>query len=104
MFPASSVHYVWILLSMGSQRSAQIVLSIVISLGCCHAADATSNPDAKKSHAALVRGQHLDQAGRRQEAIAADTEAVEADPANAAVWRARGQDYIATSNREKGMA
>src|SRR5579871_6070694 len=104
MFPASSVHYVWNSMRIAGRRGAQIILSIVIIAGCCQASDATARKDPKKSQAAVKRGRRLDQSGQRADAIAAYTEAVEADAGNAEAWRARGSDYLAVGEREKALA
>src|SRR5690349_17465711 len=93
MFPASSVHYVWNSMRMARRLLAQIILSIVIISGNGAASEAKGDP--KKSQAAVRRGQRLDQSGRHEEAIAAYTEAVQADAANSAAWRARGGAYLA---------
>ena len=65
---------------------------------------AEAKPDKKKSQAAYQTGARADQAGQRDEAIAAYTEAIQADPANAAAWCARGKDYFAAGDREKAAA
>ena len=52
---------------------------------------ADAKPDKKKSQAALQRGKKADEAGKRDAAIAAYTEAIQADASNVEAWRARGR-------------
>jgi len=54
---------------MTGRGLAQIILSIVIMSAA--AAETAPKPDARKSQAALRRGQRADEAGRRNEALAA---------------------------------
>src|SRR5579864_8283477 len=70
MFPASSVHYVWNFMRLAKRRFTPIILSIVIMAGCGPASSEAATRDPKKSQAALRRGEHLDEAGKPQEAIA----------------------------------
>src|SRR4249920_710522 len=65
---------------------------------------ADTKPDKKKSQAAYQRGKKADEAGQRDEAIAAYTEAVQADPANLDALRARAKDYTAAGDNKKAVA
>ena len=65
------------------------VLWLLLAAALAFSAD--PKPDRKKSDAALLRGQKAADAGRGAEAIAAFTEAVQADPGNPAALRARGK-------------
>src|SRR5664280_3163674 len=65
---------------------------------------ADTKPDKKKSLAALQRGKKADSAGQRNEAIAAYSEAIQADASNVEAWRARGRDYQAANDRQKAQA
>src|ERR1035438_4406960 len=85
-------------------RAARIVLPIVISGLFFQLAGADGKPDKKKSQAAYQLGERADQDGRRNAAIAAYTEAIEADGGNAAALRARGKDYSAAGNQDKAGA
>src|SRR5271165_3734060 len=68
-------------------RVGRLVLSVAIT-GLLFPVDgADGKPDKKKSQAALQEGERADQAGRREEAIAAYTAAIEADGGNAAALR-----------------
>ena len=78
------------------------MLSVVGLLAGAYAADV--KPDKKKSQAAFARGQKADEAGRRDEAIAAYTEAIGADGSNVAALRARGKDYLAAGDSGKAGA
>ena len=77
---------------------------------CCSAAGgraasrlaADAKPDKKKSQAALLRGKKADEAGQRDEAIAAYTEAIQADAVQCGCVRARGQDYQAAGDAGQG--
>ena len=55
--------------------------------GLLPARAADTKPDKKKSQAALQRGKKADEAGKRDDAIAAYTEAVQADASNVEAWR-----------------
>src|SRR5674476_1306936 len=68
------------------------------------AGGADAKPDKKKSQAALERGKKADDAGQRTEAIAAYTEAIQADGSNVDAWRARGRDYQAAGDLQKAQA
>ena len=85
-------------------RVARVVLAIAITGLLISVDGADGKPDKKKSQAAYQQGVGADQAGRREEAIAAYTEAIEADSGNAAALRARGKDYFKAGNREKAAA
>ena len=80
-------------------RFVRIPLAIGIAglLLSVNAADV--KPDPKKSQAAYQRGVRADQAGSRDEAIAAYTEAIAADASNAAALRARSKDYLTAGDR-----
>ena len=82
-------------------RVARIVLSIAISGLFITVDSAQSRPDRKKSQVAYQQGQLADQAGKRDEAIAAYTEAIDADGGNSAALRARAKDYFAAGNPDK---
>jgi len=58
---------------------ARIVLAITVASALFIAPAADVKPDKKKSQAALQRGKKADDAGKRDEAIAAYTEAIQAD-------------------------
>src|SRR4051794_39501397 len=63
-----------------------------------------AKPDPKKSQAAYQRGVRAEQAGKRDDAMAAYAEAIEADASNGAARRARGRDYLAAGELEKAAA
>src|ERR1700722_12468076 len=86
---------------MLNYRVARIVLSIAISGLFITVDSAQSRPDRRKSQVAYQQGQVNDQAGKRDEAIAAYTEAIDADGSNSAALRARAKDYFAAGNPDK---
>src|SRR6185437_4273395 len=91
-----------------TRRRTRIIVTMVITAGVitagwCEASEATPSASAKKSHSALVRGQRLDEKGRRPEAIAAYTEAIEDDAGDAAAWSGRGRDYLAGGDEAKAL-
>src|SRR5215510_5055177 len=61
-------------------------------------------PDKRKSEAALQRGQKAMEAGRRQEAIADFSEALQSDPGNLTALRARARLYWAAGDAAKARA
>src|SRR4051812_45196615 len=65
---------------------------------------ADPKPDRKKSAVAYERGRRADQAGKRSDALAAYSEALEADPSNTAAMRARGRDYLLAGETAKAAA
>src|SRR5438270_12171025 len=83
---------------------ARIVPAIAVAGALFIASAADVKPDKKKSQAALQRGKKADDAGKRDEAIAAYTEAVQADPANLDALRARARDYSAAADTKKALA
>src|ERR1051325_816005 len=82
----------------------RIVVSVGISGLILPVNGADVKPDPKKSQAAYQRGVRADQAGKRDDAIAAYTEAIEADASNAPAWRGRGRDRLAAGELEKAAA
>src|SRR5215469_5300359 len=85
----------------GERRWARILLSVCLSGLIFSISAADSKPDKKKSQAAYQRGVHAADAGKRDEAIAAFTEAIDADRTNTAALRARALQYLAAGEREK---
>src|SRR5262245_15078028 len=75
------------------------ILGVLVPL---NAAD--PKPDKKKSQAAMLRAQKAAEAGRRDDALAAYAEAIQADPSNTAAMRARGKLHLAAGDREKALA
>src|SRR5437868_2630497 len=90
-------------MSHRASRLAGILVSIGIS-GLLLPVNAADRRVSKKSQAAYQRGVKADQAGRRDEAIAAYTEAIQEDESNADAWRARSKDFVATGENEKALA
>ena len=62
---------------------------------------APQKADKKKSQADYQQALLSDKAGHREEAIAAYSSAIEADPSNGDAWRARAEDYLAAGDRAK---
>src|SRR5664279_2947806 len=87
-----------------NNRVARIVLSLAISGLLFSVSGADPKPDKKKSQAACLLGERADRSGRRDEAIAAYTEALEADNGNAVAWRARAKDYLSDGDMERAAA
>src|SRR5258708_17364358 len=87
-----------------ASQLARLALLLALAGWLFPAAGADAKPDKKKSQAALQRGKKADDAGKRDEAIAAFSEAVQADPSNTEAWRARGRDYQAAGERQKAQA
>ena len=76
-------------------RLGRILLTFSIAGLLVPAFGADTKPDKKKSQAAYQRGLHADQAGKRDEAVAAYTEAIEADASNnSVVSRAAFEPYL----------
>ncbi len=75
---------------------------LAVTAVLCTAAD--QKPDKKASQAAFLRGSHADQAGKRDEAIAAYTDAIAADPENTGAMRARAKDYMDAGAVDKALA
>src|SRR3954467_3827342 len=63
-----------------------------------------AKPDKRKSQAALQRGLKAEQAGKREEAMAAFTEAVQADGSNVDALRARARAYQAAGDSTRAQA
>ena len=78
-----------------ASQLTRLALVLAVAGWLLPAPGADTKPDKKKSQAALQRGKKADEAGKRDDAIAAYTEAVQADPSNVEAWRARGSDYQA---------
>ena len=77
-------------------------ISIAVLLPPVNAADAKA--DKKRSEGALQRGNKAEAAGKPDDAIAAYTEAIQADRSNAAALRARGRAYFTAGERLKSLA
>src|SRR3954468_21835156 len=82
----------------------RIVVSVGISGLFLPVNGTDAKPDPKKSQAAYQRGVRAEQAGKRDDAMAAYAEAIEADASNGAARRARGRDYLAAGELEKAAA
>ena len=86
-------------------RTACVSLRIVVTLAVAGllltVSGADVKPDRKKSRTAYQTGLRADEAGNRDEAIAAYTEAIQADISNGAAWRNRGNDYLAVGDKAK---
>src|SRR5262249_13219411 len=87
-----------------SKRIAYLALAVVLGGGTVIAIAADAKPDKKKSQAAFLRGKKADEAGRRDEAIAAYTEAIQADSTNGDALRSRAKDYQAAGELPKAQA
>ena len=61
-------------------------------------------PRETSSQEAYERGQIADEAGHRDAAMAAYSEAIKTDAKNAAAWRARGLDYLADARYAEAVA
>src|SRR5262249_35674595 len=85
-------------------RAARTVLTIAIMGLLVPMFGADVKPDKKKSQAAFQAGELADRNGKREEAIAAFSEAIQADGTNAAALRARGRDYYSAGESEKAIA
>src|SRR5579863_10085044 len=81
--------------------AARIVLSMAIAAALHPVNGADDKPDKRKSQAAYQRGVQADKAGHRDQAIGDYSEAIEADNANGAAWRARGKDYLTAGDKLK---
>jgi len=60
-------------------------------------------PDKKASQEAYQRGVRADAVNHLAEAIGAYTDAIQADDTNAAAYRARAKDYLATGDPGKAL-
>jgi len=87
-----------------ASRTARLAVFLAVVAGLFPAGAADTKPDKKRSLAAMQRGKKADDAGQRNEAIAAYSEAIQADASNAEAWRARGRDYLAADDRPKAQA
>src|ERR1039457_5182532 len=73
-----------------ASQLARLALFLAVAGWLLPAGAADTRPDKKKSLAALQRGKKADDTGQRNEAIAAYSEAIQADASNVEAWRARG--------------
>src|SRR5450432_4813465 len=89
--------YRW--LTRAAPMGARVALLLAVAGWLLPAGGADTKPDKKKSQAALQRGRKADEAGQRNEAITAYSEAILADGSNVEAWRARGRDYQAAGDR-----
>src|ERR1035441_4935159 len=80
---------------ISASQLVKLALFLAVAGWLLPAGAAEAKPDKKKSLAALERGKKADGAGQRNEAIAAYSEAIQADGSNVEAWRARGRDYLA---------
>src|ERR1017187_2143358 len=87
-----------------ASQLARLALLLAVAGCLLPAGGADAKPDKKKSLAAMQRGRKADQAGQRDAAIAAWSEAIMADGSSAEAWRARGRDYQAVDDRQKALA
>src|ERR1017187_1340436 len=78
---------------------ARLALLLAVAGWLVPAGGADAKPDKKKWQVAMQRGRNADNAGQRDQAIAAFSEAIKADGSSAEAWRARGRDYQAVGNR-----
>jgi hypothetical protein len=78
---------------MCALRDIRIAIVLSLAIGAALApVNAADKADRRKSQLAYQRGVRADAAGKRDEAIAAYSEAIQADESFAAAWRARGKD------------
>src|SRR5664279_1139807 len=89
---------------ISASQLVKLALFLAVAGWLLPAGAAEAKPDKKKSLAALERGKKADGAGQRNEAIAAYSEAIQADGSNVEAWRARGRDYQAADDRQKAEA
>src|ERR1035437_7316714 len=87
-----------------ASQLARLTLFLAVAGWLLPAGAEDTKPDKKKSQAALQRGRKADDAGQRNEAIAAYSEAIQADGSNVEAWRARGRDYQAGDDRQTADA
>ena len=85
-------------------RLARVLISIAVAGLLLPAHGEEAKADRKKSQAAYQRAVRAEEAGRRDEALAAYTEAVQTDPSNGAAWRGRAKAYLAAGLRDKAGA
>jgi len=83
---------------------ARILLTFAVSGLISSVSGADAKPDKKRSQAEYQRGLRADEAGHRDQAISAYSEAIQADAGNAAAWRARGKDYLVAGDSDKAAA
>src|ERR1035441_9128051 len=83
---------------------ARLALLLAVAGWLFPAGGADAQPDKKKSLAAMQRGRKADDAGQRDQAIAAYSEAIKADGSSAGAWRARARDYQAAGDRQKAQS
>ncbi len=81
--------------------AAWIALSVVSTGRFTPLNGADTKADKKRSQVSLQRALQADKAGRRDEAIAAYTDAIAADNSNGAAFRGRGKDYLAAGDKVK---
>src|ERR1035438_3528225 len=89
------------MLNFSVRFAAPIALSIALQWAAVPAHGQDAAADKQGSQAAYLRGQRLDLAGRRIEAVAAYTEAIAADGGNGAAWTARAKDYLAARQQQQ---
>src|ERR1039457_6308360 len=87
-----------------ASRLVQLALLLAVAGWLLPARGADAKPDKKRSQAALLLGKKADDAGQRDEAIKAYSEAIQADGSNVEAWRARGRDHLAADDRVKAQA
>src|ERR1035438_10811917 len=87
-----------------ASQLARLALFLAVAGWLLPAGAADTRPDKKKSLAALQRGKKADDTGQRNEAIAAYSEAIQADASNVEAWRGRGRGYQGAGDRPKGQA
>src|SRR5690242_21916738 len=80
------------------RQVSRIVISMALSSALLSVSASEAKPDKRKSQALYQRGVRADETGKRDEAIAAYSEALKADQGNFAAWRARGKDYLAAGD------
>src|SRR5436190_23629729 len=86
-----------------ASRLVRIALATFLTCAV-FSAIAADKPDKKKSQAALLRGKQADEGGHRDQAIAAYTEATQADPTNIDAMRARAKAYQAAGHMPQAQA
>src|SRR5438445_7840304 len=84
------------------KSAIRIIVTVGLS-GLLLSVNGDDKADKKKAQAAWQRGQRADKSGKRDDAIAAYTEALTADPFNTPTLRARAKDYLDAQEREKAM-
>src|ERR1035438_909834 len=87
-----------------ASQPARLALLLAVAGWLFPAGGADAKPDKKKWQAAMQRGRQADQAGQRDQAIAAFSEAIQADGSSAEAGRARGRDSQAVDDRQKALA